>query len=133
MLEGEATIAKFTEVSQKYAKVVELKPDNYRALDAWSETLIHLFHLSKDRREATDFLDQATNTAMQEKQLSKKGNYNLACIHAIKGDAEAAVEELKLCLTDDTLPSPEHLDADDDLDSIRESQLYIQFRESLES
>lgn len=100
------------------------------AFENWGISQIHLAHLQDgDDREAS--LTLAMGVLTKAAAISGKGSYNLACLHAIRGDVEKAVAQLQACQRDGTLPDAAHLDADADLEGIRQDPAYLAFRASL--
>ena len=62
-------------------------------------------------------------------QDSAKGLYNRACIAALRGQHERALELLEECRKAGTLLSREHLEKDKDMDSLRDLDAFKEFME----
>lgn len=55
---------------------------------------------------------------LEAKAITDKANYNLACIYALQGRIDEALNELEACKRDGTLPSKEHILEDKDLKAL---------------
>jgi hypothetical protein len=66
----------------------------------------------------------AKSAAQKAKSLLGKASYNLACIHALLGEKDKALDELEACDKDGTLPSREELHEDCDLASLRKTKRF---------
>ena len=62
-------------------------------------------------------------------QDSAKGLYNRACIAALRGQHERALELLEECRKTGTLLPREHLEKDKDMDSLRDLKAFKEFLE----
>lgn len=60
-------------------------------------------------------------------QDSAKGIYNRACIAALRGQQERALELLEECRKAGMLPPREHLEKDKTLDSLRDLDAFREF------
>ena len=76
--------------------------------------------------------EEAIEKALEAKEITGKGVYNLACALALAGRLEDAMEELQACLKDGIFEDGDHLDTDPDLDALRERDDYKAFRASLD-
>lgn len=92
---------------------------------------------------ATLKLEQARDAASEERngllaaaesyldellpQDSAQGLYNLACIAALRGQQERALELLEECRKAGTLLPREHLEKDKDMDSLRDLDAFREF------
>jgi len=63
--------------------------------------------------------DEALEKCMAAKKISGLPVYNLACVLALKGETDAALDELYACFERGTLETLQHLEEDTDLDSLR--------------
>ena len=81
--------------------------------------------------EERDGLLAAAETYLAEllPQDSAKGLYNRACIAALRGQHERALELLEECRKTGTLPPREHLEKDKDMDSLRGLDAFKEFLE----
>jgi len=108
--------ALYAESFGKYAKAVEIKPDKHEAYNNWGTALSDLAKLKEDESvllEARDKLEQA-------EALYPDNVYNLACFFARTGDSDNCRRKLLHCKEKGTLPSKAKIQADMDLDSVRE-------------
>ena len=116
---GAEAAAKRAEACEKYALALEIKPGFYDALENWAGVLTTQAN-ALDGKEAADALAEAEQLLGKAKSLTGKPSYNLACVLALTGRLEEALGELARCRADGLLPDREHLDADHDLDALRE-------------
>lgn len=81
--------------------------------------------------EKRDGLLVAAETYLAEllPQDSAKGLYNRACISALRGQHERALEFLEECRKAGTLPPRDHLEQDKDMDSLRDLDAFKEFLE----
>jgi hypothetical protein len=119
------------EASDKFARVAELQQGDHEVLRYWATALCGLAARSTGS-EHNAALDAAEEKLLRYRDLTGKTSYDLACVHSLRGDAVKAVASLEACQADGLLPDPAHLDADTDLDSIRNDPAYKAFRASLE-
>ena len=130
LLSGDAAHSKYVEAYAKYAEAVRIKPDLHEAFDNWSTTLlIEADLLSGDA--STKNLKEAKKKALLAQKYSDKAAFNLACAHALLGENDEALDVLEKCRTDGTLPDLAHLEADDDLDSVRDNPRFQALLEKL--
>ena len=62
---------------------------------------------------------------LQAENIKKgSGAYNLACISALQHDESACREWLELAYELNSIPEPEHLNTDSDLDNVRETDWF---------
>ena len=79
------------EACRRCAEAVELKPDMHEALNNWSAALMGLWRLTDD----ASLLAQAREKAAEAVRIQPgAGLYNVACMDALSGDAEAALTGL---------------------------------------
>jgi hypothetical protein len=79
-----------------------------------------------------EILDQAKQVLAQaERILEGSGSYNLACACALRGEEMECREWLIRSKEKGELPSRKHLQEDSDLDSVRETQWFIEFLDSV--
>ncbi|WP_413203907.1 TPR end-of-group domain-containing protein [Rhodospirillum sp. A1_3_36] len=117
-LSGEARAANFRESNEKYADAVGIKRDKCEAFSNWGTALLEeAGELSGEAR--LDKLREAEERTREASRLSGKPNYNLACLFALRGETEDALDILEDCAAQGTLPDAEHLAKDADMDSLR--------------
>ena len=78
--------------------------------------MLSLFANGGDRA----LLAQAETTCVVAEAIEKKASYNLACVYARQERDDECEAQLKRCKVDGTLPSVEHLRADEDLKIYRD-------------
>ncbi len=124
-------VASLQRAGEKYELALAIKPDMHETLSNWTIALLAMASRSPgdDRVRA---LDAAEEKLARCRELTGKTSYDLACLHALRGDTEKAVAALVACRADGKLPPPAHLDVDTDLDSIRDDPAYRAFRTGLE-
>jgi tetratricopeptide (TPR) repeat protein len=84
---------------------------------------------SSDRDRLFDEAEKALNGL--ERMNAGAGAYCLACLRALKGDAEGAMNWLKVSASHGTLPSRGHIEYDSDLALIRSNPTFIAWYSSL--
>lgn len=112
---------------QLHQKALDIEPYHLQHLNAYVVNLLTLFHFNADNI----LLDKAY--AAIQKTLSKNINdtYNLACYFSLSGKPESAKTALLRAAQYENIPSLEHLEADKDLDNIRNETWFIEFIERL--
>jgi putative intracellular protease/amidase len=73
--------------------------------------------------EALPWHERAAALREKDPQLGARATYNIACVHALKGNKDEAIAALKLTV-ERGFKSAEHLRRDDDLASLREDQRF---------
>ena len=107
------------EAIEKYALADAVRPDHPDTLNNWSIALMKsgLYDGALEVLDRLDAVDPA------------RAAYNLACVHALKGQDEECRAALTRAEDLDALPSREHMEADSDLDAVRDTDW---FRDILE-
>jgi tetratricopeptide (TPR) repeat protein len=109
----------------KYAEAIRIKPDMHEALYNWGSALLSLYGITND----TALLEKAEELTRKAEQFSGRATYNFACVLARREQEEECRQQLLRCKADGTLPSKDHLLADDDLAAYRDREW---FRKMLE-
>ena len=110
------------EACQRCAEAVEFKPDLHEALSNWSAALMGLWRLTDD----ASLLAQAREKAAEAVRIQPgAGLYNVACMDALSGDAEAALAELAEALEKGTIAWA-HVAGDADWDEYRTHPRYLE-------
>ena len=118
-LSGKQRAQAFADAGEKYAAALEIKPDMHEALNNWGSALIHQAHdLSGKDREAC--LEKAEQKVREAARISGKPNYNLACVLALQGRTDSALDALEECERAGRLPSADHMEGDADLEGLRD-------------
>jgi tetratricopeptide (TPR) repeat protein len=106
----------FEQSIEKYRAALAIKPDMHEILNNWGGALLDLAQLQQKPA-----LFEASKLKLQQaRDLSKKPNYNLACLYALQRDETSCKDELIACQKADSLPNKAHLDSDNDLDFVRD-------------
>jgi tetratricopeptide (TPR) repeat protein len=108
--------ALFREAFAKYEAALAIKPDKHKALYNWGIALLSLWQLTKDAA----LLDKARDVLDRAEWLNPRKPYNRACLAALLGDEEGCRERLMRAKEFGTLPPPEHLQTDPDLENMRD-------------
>jgi tetratricopeptide (TPR) repeat protein len=112
---------------EKYAQAVAVKPDDFIALGYWGNALLARAKLTNGT-EAEALLREAEEKYARAETISAGTEaYNLACVRALQGDEEGARQWLEASADAGSLPGPEHLGRDSDLDSLRNSTWFQEF------
>jgi len=112
--------ALFDKAAKKFEAALDIKPNDHDALSNWGCALLK-------KGKATGIsahLDAALKKLEKSAEIQLGNVYNLACAHALKGDLQEARHYLEICLAEDTLPGRAHLEADDDLDGLRNADWF---------
>ncbi len=109
------------QAGERYAAALAIKPDKHEALNNWSGALAAQAQRSDDAQRQR-LLDEAYAKCVQAEAI-RPGNaaYNLACIHALRGELQPMVEWLDRSHVAGKLPTQKHIAADKDLDSVRDT------------
>ena len=124
----------FAEAYQKFAEALRIKPEKYEALNNWGAALIIQASLKKDKEESIQLFEvayQKLTEALLLKPDYQRAYYNIACLEALRGDAEKSVEQLELWAKYDPAASRKKLDKDSDFDKVRNTPEFQSFREKL--
>ena len=121
---------KFALAQKKFAQALEIKPDNHEALGGWGLTLLHIAQ-PLNGAERAEKLAEAESKFLTAKEMTKQADYNLACVYALTGDIDAAMNELFACLADGVLPTADHLATDSDMDPLRADPRFQDLLEKL--
>lgn len=123
-LSGDARSAKFAAASKKYAAAHAIEPGDFEALNNWAHALWEeakgLNGQARDEK-----VGEAREKAFKAKEIKGKPLYNYACMLAITGKPNEALDELEACLEAGTLPDAAHLQVDDDMNSLRHEPRFI--------
>src|SRR4029077_11852927 len=110
-----------TEACGRYAEAVRIKPDKHQVLYNWGSALI------RQAKAATSPTTRAQLLAEAEKKylladdvVPGYGSYGLACVHALRGEAEQCRSFLLRAREHGELPSREHVASDPDLATFRD-------------
>ncbi|GEM_PF-1798272 len=112
---------------EKYSAALDVKPDKYDALNNSAIVSIHQAQ-TKTGRVRTRLLNRARKLCEQANDIQPgSGSYDLACIAALKGDAEKCAHWLRDSKAHDmNFPGCDHIAADKDFDAVRDSEAFRQ-------
>lgn len=114
--DGDEAERLFKDACDKYEAALKIKPDMHEALINWGNALSQLAQ-RKDGAEAESlFKDAQEKYRMAENIQQGSALYNLACLHALRGEMDPA----RQCLTDSARlgirwPGADHIRKDPDL------------------
>ena len=123
----------WSEAYNKYEKALTIKPDMHEALNNWFSTLSEEFHFIRysDPDKSKELLDKANELVERGIKVAPgMFAYNYACYWALISDPAQSVVWLKVAKEHQKLPSKNHIDEDKDFDSIRDSQVFIDWYDS---
>lgn len=124
---GTETEALLREAGDKYAQALSVKPDDQDALNNWGIVLSARAKLMSGADAEALLREAEEKYAEVERIAPGAGTYNLACIRALAGDEEGARHWLEASADAGALPDFEHLSADSELDSLRDSPWFQEF------
>lgn len=125
---GEERRKWLSEARAKFHRALAINSDNSDLLDSWGNLLLReSYGMPKGARER-NFLE-AERFLERARELSKSGNYNLACIYAITNRLELALAELEACERDGSLPELSHIQKDPDLSKLKGERRFVDFLE----
>ena len=126
---GEEADRLFSESCGRYAEAVRIKPDFHEALNNWGSTL--LFQAQKKTGSEKESILVAAEEKLHETERLEPGvgSYNLACVYSLSGREKECLEHLERSFEMGKLPDLDHLQTDNDLDSVRDTQWYKEFVE----
>jgi tetratricopeptide (TPR) repeat protein len=109
------------EAGDKYAAALAIKPDMNEALYNWSNALIHSAHRNSGATRQQLLAEAYEKVSRVEALVPGQGAYNLACIHAMRGELDDMTHWLDRSHAAGKLPTREHIAADKDFDNVRET------------
>ncbi|MFB0515419.1 MAG: hypothetical protein ACETWG_02300, partial [Candidatus Neomarinimicrobiota bacterium] len=125
---GEEADRLFAQAVEKYEEALKIKPDMYDALRNWATTLINQAKMKEEEKAAKELLDIAKEKSLQvEDIVTGAGAYNLACISALLGDEKECRSWLVKSKEQGKLPDVDHINSDEDLDSVRGKKWFKDF------
>jgi Tfp pilus assembly protein PilF len=122
--EGAEADQLFTAAYDKYGAALALKPDLRMALSNWGLGLLDQARLKQDAAAERLFNEAEQKFLGAEALEPGKASYDLACLHALRGNGDEARRWLERSKELGTLPTPEKLAADTDLDGIRDEEWF---------
>jgi len=117
----------YAHATEMYEAAVRIKPDDHEALYNWGAALLARAR-TRSADDAEPLYTGAREKLMRAEQLSPgTGSYDLACLCSLLGEENDCLEWLQKSLGTGTLPNPEHLSTDSDLDRVRDCDWFKQF------
>jgi tetratricopeptide (TPR) repeat protein len=112
---------------EAYARATEINPNTYEAFYSWGGALLDQAKLKSgdDVNQVLDLAEEKLTMALNGAPTD--GSYNLACLHALRGQEEACKEWLEKTYKAGELPPCDHITIDIDLDSMREKPWFKEF------
>ena len=131
--EGEAaSVRLLLQAIESHKSALEVRPNYMPSLHGLANALLIRAHrVSGNVR--SEHLNEAEAACSRLNELSPgEGEYNLACISALRGDENACHEHLQASQDAGLLPSRKHLLDDADLESVREASWFTEFLDDLD-
>ncbi|MEE9396048.1 MAG: hypothetical protein V3V31_03450 [Methylococcales bacterium] len=126
---GEEAQQLYSDACEKYSQAFTLDARNPEVLIDWGVTLMEQARQasSVDAVDA-ELYDEAKQKFLDAEEFEKGiASYNLACLHAVQGDADKCESRLKTALKSHNLPRAKHIENDLDLLNVRELPWYSKF------
>ena len=125
----------FAAAGEKYQAALAIKPDLHEALNNWGIALSD--HAKQKTGAEADRLFAAAGEKYQAALAIKpdlhEALFNLACLHALKNDAEGCLDLLSQAMERGSPLTRTKLDEDRDFDPVRTDPAFAAFRETLPS
>ncbi len=117
----EAAHRRWAEAGEKYAQALAIKPDMHEALNNWGAAL-NAQAQRNDGAERDRLMNEAYEKCLLAESIAPgEAAYNLACIQAMRNELEDMTHWLDQSHAAGKLPTREHIAADKDFDSVRET------------
>ena len=129
-LPDDEAFAKLEEAYVKFEAAQKINPQDSRIRENWGAALTDEARRRKGAKKA-ELFEKARAKLLETKALIGKPNYNFACLLALKGEPDAALDELEACLKDGTLPDDHHLEDDEDLAVLRDNPRFNALRNAV--
>ncbi len=118
----------FAQAFKKYEEALKIKPDMHMALNNWSAAIIDQSKMKEEKKAAKELLYLAKEKSLQAEDIATGvGAYNLACISALMGDENECRSWLAKSREYGKLPDIDHINSDEDLDSVRGKKWFKDF------
>ena len=124
----------FAEAGTKYAEAVRIKPDNHEAFNNWGTVLATQAKFKGDTPEGERLFAEA-GTKYADAIKIKFDDYNIyfnqACLFALQGKKIEAIDGLISWKKYNQFSSKSKIDKDSDFNKIKETDEFVNFRETL--
>ena len=128
-----AALTLLAEATQCYALANRMDPQDPIALNSWGNVLSARAQLETDEEVQTSLLDSALRRLMMaEHLLPGCAAYNLACLHALRGEEDEVRRWLSVGLELRELPPRATFEADSDFQSLRDQPWFESFLTELD-
>lgn len=130
-LTGKEAARYFHLAYKKYAKSIELAPNNRRTLENWGVALMD----ESDQLEGANRMQHLADAAeklSKGREISGLPSYNLACVFALHGQLEKALDELMDCVKKGVAPSRKMIEGDEDLAGLRTNSRFGELLDHLD-
>ncbi len=118
----------FEQAYEKYQAALDIKPDYYEAINNWGTALIDQAKLKEEEKAVKELLGLAKEKSLQAEDIVPGvAAYNLACISALLGNESECRSWLVKSREQGKLPNIDHLNSDEDLDSVRGKKWFKDF------
>lgn len=132
-VDTEAALTLLAEATQCYALANRNDPEDPIALNNWGNVLSARAQLETDEEVQTSLLDSALRRLMMaEHLLPGCAAYNLACLHALRGEEDEVLRWLGVGKELRELPPRETFEADSDFQSLRGRDWFESFLTELD-
>ncbi len=132
-VDEEAALTLLAEATQCYALANRMDPEDPIALNNWGNVLSARAQLERDEEVQTSLLDSALRRLlMAEHLLPGCAAYNLACLHALRGEDEEVRLWLGVGKELRELPPRETFEADSDFQGLRGQPWFEDFLTELD-
>jgi len=128
-----AALTLLAEATQCYALANRMDPEDPIALNNWGNVLSARAQLEDDEEVQTSLLDSALRRLMMaEHLLPGSAAYNLACLHALRGEEDEVRRWLLVGQELRELPPRETFESDSDLQCLRGHRWFEDFLTELD-
>ncbi len=118
----------FEQAYEKYQAALDIKPDMHEALKNWSTALSNQAKQKEEEKAVQELLELAKEKSLQAEDIvTGVGAYNLACFSALLGDEKECRSWLVKSREEGKLPDIDHINSDEDLDSVRGKKWFKDF------
>jgi hypothetical protein len=121
----------FKAAEAKYEAALAIKPDDSATLHGCGTIILERAKRTVDRESATSLLKIAAAKLKAAREKGDSNIYNLACALALLDCADDCRSVLEAAEKASALPTPDHLEQDDDLKLVRELPWFVELIQGL--